>query len=162
MAENLVLPATSDRSKVYLELIPQLKALVTGEDDDLANVANLVGALKQSFNFFWVGVYRVVGNELVLGPFQGPIACTRIAYGKGVCGAAWAEKRTFLVPDVDTFPGHIACSSATRSEIVVPIKNATGEITMVLDIDSDQLDDFSTTDQKHLETIAALLGKFSL
>jgi L-methionine (R)-S-oxide reductase len=159
MAETLHLEAT-DKAGKYSELIPQLHALVSGESDTIANLSNVVAALKQSFGFFWVGVYIVKENELVLGPFQGPIACTRIRMGKGVCGTSWERKATILVPDVDQFPGHIACSSASRSEIVVPVLNASGEVIMVIDVDSDRLNDFDNTDQQYLEQVAQLISNF--
>jgi L-methionine (R)-S-oxide reductase len=119
--------------------------------------ANVVAALKQTFNFLWVGFYRVIDSELVLGPFQGPIACTRIAKGKGVCGSAWAQNKTIVVPDVDLFPGHIACSSLSRSEIVVPVHDASGQVVAVLDIDSEEIDKFDEIDQHYLEIIVDLL-----
>ncbi len=156
MAETLFLTAT-DKAGKYQELMPQLEALVAGEPDLTANLANLAAALREAFGFFWVGFYLVKGDQLVLGPFQGPIACTRIQLGKGVCGTAWAEKRTQLVPDVDAFPGHIACSSASKSEIVVPVFDKSGAVAMVLDVDSDQLADFDTTDQQYLEQLAQLI-----
>jgi L-methionine (R)-S-oxide reductase len=161
MAENLTLSST-DKLGRYQELMPQIEALISGETDTTANLANVAAALKQAFDFFWVGFYLVKADELVLGPFQGPVACTRIRYGKGVCGTAWAEKRTQLVPDVDAFPGHIACSSASRSEIVVPIFNAQKQVAMVLDVDSDQLNDFDETDQRNLEQLAALISRYCL
>ncbi len=158
MAENLVLPTTKIRAELYAALLPQLEALISGEKNMYANLANTAAALKEAFGFFWVGFYLVENeNQLVLGPFQGPIACTRINLGKGVCGTAWQKKETILVPDVDAFPGHIACSSASKSEIVVPVFNSNGEVAMVLDVDSDVLNDFSTTDQEYLETLAKLL-----
>lgn len=156
MAENLFLTAT-DKAGKYQELLPQLEALITGEPDLTANLANLAAGLREAFGFFWVGFYLVKDNQLVLGPFQGPIACTRIQLGKGVCGTAWAEKRTQLVPDVDAFPGHIACSSASKSEIVVPVFDKSGAVAMVLDVDSDQLANFDTTDQQYLEQLAQLI-----
>lgn len=156
MAETLYLSAT-DKAGKYQELMPQLEALVAGEPDVTANLANIAAALREAFGFFWVGFYLVKGSQLVLGPFQGPIACTRINLGKGVCGTAWAEKRTQLVPDVDAFPGHIACSSASKSEIVVPVFDKAGEVAMVLDVDSDQLADFDLTDQQYLEQLAQLI-----
>ncbi len=159
MAETLHLEAT-DKAGKYRELIPQLEALVSGESDAIANLSNVVAALKQTFGFFWVGVYIVKENELVLGPFQGPIACTRIRMGKGVCGTSWERKATILVPDVEQFPGHIACSSASRSEIVVPVINPSGEVIMVIDVDSDRLNDFDTTDQQYLEQVAQLISNF--
>lgn len=157
MSEELVVPAGS-RTEVYESLIPQLKALVEGEDDFIANCANITAALRQAFGFWWVGFYFVKNqDELVLGPFQGDIACTRIQIGKGVCGSSWERKQTIIVDDVDQFPGHIACSSASRSEIVVPIlKNDI--VIGVLDVDSDQLADFSDTDKIYLEQIALLLS----
>lgn len=148
-----------DKAGRYAELLPQLEALVQGESDLTANLANIAAALKEAFGFFWVGFYEVKAGMLVLGPFQGPLACTRIQLGKGVCGTAWAEKRTQLVPDVDTFPGHIACSSASRSEIVVPIFGKDGEVRLVLDVDSDQLNDFDADDQQYLEQLSALLTR---
>jgi GAF domain-containing protein len=130
--------------------------LLLGEDDLIANMANVAAALKEGFGFFWVGFYRVVGDQLVLGPFQGPVACSRIAYGKGVCGTAWKEGRVVVVPDVDQFPGHIACSSLSRSEIVVPVWSG-NRIIAVLDIDSDQLDAFDEIDAHYLEKVCDLL-----
>jgi GAF domain-containing protein len=124
----------------------------------VANLANIAAALREAFGFFWVGFYVVQGQELVLGPFQGPIACTRIAYGRGVCGTAWKEQKTQLVPDVEAFPGHIACSSASKSEIVVPAFHK-GEVALVLDVDSDQLDDFDAVDQRYLEALMGMLEK---
>ena len=155
MAENLSINAGSKEEK-YRELLPQLYALISTETDLIANLANVAAALKQTFGFFWVGFYRVIDNQLVLAPFQGPIACTRIKYGKGVCGTAWKEARTIIVPDVDAFPGHIACSSASRSEIVVPVIWE-DKVIAVLDIDSDKLDSFNETDQIFLEKIVELL-----
>jgi len=157
MAETLILPQTHDRQVIYDSLVPQIAALVDSEPDLIANLANSVAALKEAFGFFWIGFY-LVENQLVLGPFQGPIACTRISYGKGVCGTAWAKGKTIIVPDVDAFPGHIACSSASKSEIVLPVFNQAGDVIMVLDIDSDQLNDFSNVDAEGLARIAALLG----
>ncbi len=157
MAETLNITGQTKAEK-YTALIPQLKALCEVEKNRVANLANIAAALRQTFGFFWVGFYIVRGNELVLGPFQGPLACTRIALGKGVCGTSWKEKQTILVPDVDAFPGHIACSSDSKSEIVVPVLNAAGEVTMVLDVDSDKLNDFDTTDQKYLEEVCAWIG----
>ena len=140
----------------YESLIPQLKALIEDESDIVANMANVAAALKETFGFFWVGFYRVDGEQLVLGPFQGPVACTRIAYGRGVCGTAWKEGQTLLVPDVDQFPGHIACSSLSRSEIVVPAFKES-KVCAVLDVDSDSLDAFSETDAVYLQKIVSLL-----
>lgn len=149
----------ADRSSIYEQLIPQIRALLEGENDAIANLANTAAALKQAFGFLWVGFYLVRDQELVLGPFQGPVACTRIAFGRGVCGSAWQQRQTIIVPDVDQFPGHIACSSASRSEIVVPLLHG-DEVVGVLDIDSDRLDDFSKVDQEALESIASLLTPF--
>jgi len=156
MSESLYIPTGTSKEEKYLSLLPQIEALISGEEDLVANLANISAALKEAFGFFWVGFYLVKGGELVLGPFQGPIACTRIGYGKGVCGTAWKEGKTQLVPDVDAFPGHIACSSASKSEIVVPVTKD-GEVIMVLDVDSDQLNDFDETDQKHLEQLMRFL-----
>lgn len=156
MAEELLVSGQTKAEK-YKSLIPQIQALLTGESNQVANLANAVAALRQTFGFFWVGFYVVDGNELVLAPFQGPIACTRIALGKGVCGTAWKEASTQLVPDVEQFPGHIACSSDSKSEIVVPVfKN--GKVVAVLDVDSDQLNDFDETDQVYLEELCAWVG----
>ncbi|WP_420149877.1 GAF domain-containing protein [Spirosoma sp.] len=157
MAETLSIPQTTDRKVVYDSLIPQIAALVDGESDLVANLANITAALKEAFDFFWIGFYLRKDNQLVLGPFQGPIACTRIAFDKGVCGAAYTRQETILVPDVEQFPGHIACSSASKSEIVVPVFDRNGNVTMVLDVDSDQLNDFSEIDREGLEKIAALI-----
>lgn len=156
MSESLYIPVGTSKEEKYLSLLPQIEALIADEEDLVANLANISAALKEAFGFFWVGFYLVKGEELVLGPFQGPIACTRIAYGKGVCGTAWKEEQTQLVPDVDAFPGHIACSSASRSEIVVPVIQ-NGEVIMVLDVDSDQLNDFDEVDQKYLEQLMRFL-----
>lgn len=156
MAENLII---SDGNKLeqYEALLPQLQSLTSGETDIVANMANVAAALKQTFGFFWVGFYIVKGDELVLGPFQGPIACTRIRIGRGVCGTAWKEVRTLIVPDVEQFPGHIACSSDSKSEIVVPMIRQ-GEVVGVLDIDSDTLDSFDTVDARYLEEICTYIG----
>lgn len=155
MAEELRIK-NGDKQEMYETLLPQIASLVGNETDLIANMANIAAALKQTFGFFWVGFYRVIDNQLVLAPFQGPIACTRIKYGKGVCGTAWKETRTIIVPDVDAFPGHIACSSASRSEIVVPVIWE-DKVIAVLDIDSDQSDSFDETDQIFLEKIVELL-----
>ena len=156
MAENLLIHTGSKEEK-YRELLPQLQALVSSETNLIANLANMAAALQQTFHFFWVGFYLVEGNELVLAPFQGPIACTRIRFGRGVCGTAWKEARTLIVPDVEQFPGHIACSSDSRSEIVVPIIKE-GNIIGVLDIDSDTPDSFDETDARYLEEICTYIG----
>ncbi|MFT4736922.1 MAG: L-methionine (R)-S-oxide reductase [Cyclobacteriaceae bacterium] len=153
MAEGLIVEQVGDKRAQYEQLMPQIEALVTGEDDLIANLANIAAALKYGMNFFWVGFYLVKGDELVLGPFQGPIACTRIKPGKGVCGTAWSEKKTLIVPNVDEFPGHIACSSDSKSEIVLPIYQK-GVLIGVLDVDSDQLDSFDSIDQKYLEKVS--------
>jgi len=158
MAETLFLPQSGTKEEIYQALLPQVEALISGEKDLMANLANIAAALREAFGFFWVGFYVVQGQELVLGPFQGPIACTRIAYGRGVCGTAWKEQKTQLVPDVEAFPGHIACSSASKSEIVVPAFQ-NGEVFLVLDVDSDLLDDFDAVDQRYLEALMGLLEK---
>jgi len=154
--EKIVIPSTNDKNLIYKDLTPQIEALVGGEEDLIANLSNTVAALKQAFNFFWVGFYLVKDGELVLGPFQGPVACTRIKYGKGVCGTAWARRETIIVPDVEQFPGHIACSSFSKSEIVVPLMSST-TIIGVLDIDSDRLAAFDETDKLWLERIVKSL-----
>ncbi|PJZ50980.1 GAF domain-containing protein [Leptospira saintgironsiae] len=159
MAESIIVTETTDRKTLYRELYPQLESLTLNETDLIANLANIVGALRQTFQFFWVGVYFVKGEELVLGPFQGPVACTRISFGKGVCGSSWKRKETILVPDVEKFPGHIACSSESKSEIVIPALDDSENVFLVLDVDSDRLDDFSETDQIELENIARLIEK---
>ena len=152
MAEELLIAVSADKNEKYKTLVPQLEALTAGETDLTANLANIAAALRQTMGFFWVGFYLVKDNQLVLGPFQGPIACTRINFGKGVCGTSWKEKRTIIVPNVDEFPGHIACSSASKSEIVLPaFKN--GNVALVLDVDSDQLNDFDEVDGAWLEKV---------
>lgn len=158
MAESLFIPTTASKEGKYLAILPQIEALISAEKDLIANLANISAVLKESFGFFWVGFYLVKDNQLVLGPFQGPIACTRINLGKGVCGTAWKENKTQLVPDVDAFPGHIACSSASKSEIVLPF-SSNGEVAGVLDIDSDKLADFDETDQVYLEKLISILEK---
>jgi GAF domain-containing protein len=156
MAEELIIASTADKAERYATLVPQIESLVTGEPDLVANLSNIAAALRQTLNFFWVGFYLVKNDQLVLGPFQGPIACTRINFGKGVCGTSWKEKKTILVPDVEAFPGHIACSSASKSEIVLPaFKN--GEVALVLDVDSDVLNDFDDTDQRELEKVMRII-----
>ena len=156
MAEDLQIAAGS-KTEQYQSLIPQIGGLLEGETDLIANLANITGALKEQFNWLWVGFYLVKNNELVLGPFQGPVACTRIQYGRGVCGTSWKEKKTLIVPDVEKFPGHIACSSLTRSEIVVPIWKDK-EVVGILDVDSEQLDHFDETDARYLEKVLQMLG----
>lgn len=156
MAEELKINQGTKEEK-YAELYPQIKAVVEDETDGIANMANVAAMLWETFHWWWTGFYRVVDGVLVLGPFQGPMACTRIKKGRGVCGTAWAENETQVVPDVDLFPGHIACSSASRSEIVVPLHNADGKVVGVLDIDSEHLNTFDETDKLWLEKIASLL-----
>jgi len=157
MAESVIIDTTLSKEEKYKSLLPQIEALVTGETDLIANLANTMAALKYSFGFFWVGAYLAKEGELVLGPFQGPVACTRIAFNKGVCGASYTRKQTVLVPDVEAFPGHIACSSDSKSEIVVPVLKD-GEVKMVLDVDSDKLNDFDQTDKIYLEQLADLMA----
>jgi L-methionine (R)-S-oxide reductase len=158
MAEQLVISSDATKTEKYEQLLPQIEALLAGESDTIANLANVAAALKQSMNFFWVGFYIVRNGELVLGPFQGPIACTRIALGKGVCGTAWKEKRTIIVPNVDDFPGHIACSSDSKSEIVLPLYY-NNTVAAVLDVDSDQFNDFDATDEKYLSHLIKIVEK---
>ena len=157
MAETITLPATTDRVALYAALVPQVRELLHGELDPVAAMANMAAAIRQSFGWHWVGFYRVMGAELVLGPFQGPVACMRIGHGKGVCGSAWAEERTIVVPDVDKFPGHIACSTLSRSEIVVPVRDRSGRVAAVLDIDSERPDDFNEVDIHALGRLCTLL-----
>jgi len=155
MVEDLVI-TTGTKKDQYETLIPQIKGLLEGEKDLIANLANTVAALKEQFGWLWTGFYIVKDSELVLGPFQGPVACTRIKKGKGVCGTSWAQEKTLIVPDVEKFPGHIACSSLSRSEIVVPvIRNE--QVAAVLDVDSEHLDHFDDTDQFYLEQIIQLI-----
>lgn len=156
MAEDLTIHKGS-KEEQYQNLVPQIKALLTGEDDFIANLANIAAALKEQFNFFWVGFYLVKNNQLVLGPFQGPVACTRIAYNRGVCGTSWAQKETLIVPNVDEFPGHIACSSLSKSEIVIPIFKG-DEVIGILDVDSSELNSFDEIDAKYLKEILAQLS----
>jgi L-methionine (R)-S-oxide reductase len=157
MAETFTLPSHSTKDEIYTALLPQVEAVIAGADDLTANLANVAAMLKQAFNFHWVGFYRATAPHLLtLGPFQGPLACVYIPFEKGVCGAAARERKTQLVPDVDQFPGHIACSSLSKSEIVVPLI-ARGETQLVLDVDSNKLNDFDTDDQKYLEAIVELL-----
>ncbi len=155
MAEDLQI-VRGTKEEAYQNIIPQIKGLLEGETDQVANLANISAALKEQFGWFWVGFYMVKNDELVLGPFQGPVACTRIRKGRGVCGSSWAEAKTLIVPDVEKFPGHIACSSLSKSEIVVPIiRNK--EVIGVLDVDSDELDQFDEIDQKFLEEIVSFI-----
>lgn len=158
MAEDIII-AEGSKEERYSTLLPQIKSLIDGETDLIANLANIAAALKSTFNFFWVGFYLVKGDELVLGPFQGPVACTRIKKGRGVCGTAWQQAQTLIVPDVDLFPGHIACSSFSRSEIVMPIFQ-NDVVVAVLDVDSDQLSTFDDTDRLFLEQITTYLWVF--
>lgn len=158
MAEELVLQH-GHKVEQYQSILPQIQAIVEDESDVIANLANICAALKQQFGWFWIGFYLVKGNELVLGPFQGPIACTSIAKGRGVCGSAWQQQQVIVVPDVDQFPGHIACSSDSKSEIVLPImKN--GECVGVLDIDSDELNQFDEIDAEYLKQLMSVIEKF--
>ena len=156
MAEDLNIIQSGTRAEQYESLIPQIKGLLTGESDLIANLANVAAALKAQFGWLWVGFYLVKGEELVLGPFQGPVACTRIRKGKGVCGAAWAQAETIIVPDVEAFPGHIACSSASRSEIVLPLRSE-GGVVGVLDVDSESLNEFDEVDARFLAEILTLI-----
>lgn len=155
MAEDLSI-SKGTKAEQYRSLIPQVKALVEGETDLIANLANITGALKEQFGWFWVGFYLVKGDQLVLGPFQGPVACTRISKGRGVCGSSWEQAKTLIVPDVEKFPGHIACSSLSRSEIVLPLLKD-GKVWGVLDVDSEQLAHFDEIDQEYLEQVIALI-----
>lgn len=155
MAEELILQQ-GDKAEQYQSIIPQIKAIIEGEPDLIANLANICAALKQQFGWLWVGFYLVKQNELVLGPFQGPIACTRIAKGRGVSGTAWQQQQAIIVPDVELFPGHIACSSASKSEIVLPIMQNT-ECVGVLDIDSDELNQFDEVDAKYLQQLISII-----
>ena len=155
MSEQIIISGQTKQAK-YEGLLPQIFALTESESSWIANLANTAAALKETFGFFWVGFYLVDGDQLVLGPFQGPVACTRIAFGKGVCGASWQQKTALLVPDVDAFPGHIACSSLSKSEVVLPLMKD-GEVIGVLDVDSDQLNDFDEVDVKFLTELCTWL-----
>lgn len=157
MAESLFVPQNATRAEVYSSLVPQIQALIADEPDEIANMANVSAVLKAAFGFLWVGFFINKGGTLVLGPFQGPLACTRIPFDKGVCGAAATQQKTLVVPDVDAFPGHIACSSISRSEIVVP-KVVEGQTRWVLDVDAVNLNDFDAVDQAGLEAIVALMN----
>lgn len=157
MAEDLTIITSTDKKEQYVSLIPQIEALLDGETDLVANLANVAAALKEQFKWFWVGFYLVKNNELVLGPFQGPVACTRIAKGKGVCGSSWERAKTLIVPNVDAFPGHIACASASRSEIVLPLFR-NNEVVGVLDVDSENLAQFDETDAHYLEQVIRLIN----
>ncbi|MEO8473619.1 MAG: GAF domain-containing protein [Chryseolinea sp.] len=158
MAEDLIIAPSTSKKERYETLLPQLSDLTSGESDVIANMSNIVAGLKETMNFFWVGFYLVKNNQLVLGPFQGPVACTRINFGKGVCGASWKEKKTIVVPDVEQFPGHIACSSASKSEIVLP-GFLNDDVVLVLDVDSDSLNDFDETDRVYLEQVMRMVEK---
>lgn len=157
MAEDLTITKTGTKTEKYESIIPQIAGLLEGENDQIANLANVCAALKEQFGWFWVGFYLVKKGELVLGPFQGPVACTRIGIGKGVCGTSWAKAETIIVPDVEEFPGHIACASASRSEIVLPLYKGE-EIIGVLDVDSEYLAHFDEVDAKYLKQIINLLN----
>jgi GAF domain-containing protein len=158
MAEDLLVSASTDKAERYRVLIPQVRSLIVDEPDLIANLSNISAALRQTMNFFWVGFYLAKGDQLVLGPFQGPVACTRIPFGKGVCGNAWKSKEVILVPNVDEYPGHIACSSQSKSEIVLPaLKN--GEVVLVLDVDSEKLNDFGEADLTGLKQIMEIIEK---
>ena len=157
MGEQLIKVATESKDIKYTLLFPQVEGLLTGEEDMIANMANMVAALKEVMGFFWVGFYLVKGEQLVLGPFQGPIACTRIPKGRGVCGVSWEKSETLVVPNVDEFDGHIACSALTKSEIVIPVKRSASVIA-VLDVDSARMNEFDEVDRKWLEKFVALLG----
>ncbi|WP_432713476.1 GAF domain-containing protein [Pedobacter sp.] len=156
MAEDLNIIQSTDKEIQYQSLLPQIEALLTGEDDLIANLGNIAAALKEQFNWLWVGFYLVKGDELVLGPFQGPVACTRIRKGKGVCGTSWQQEQTLIVDDVDAFPGHIACSSASKSEIVLPLIKQS-EVFGVMDVDSEHLAHFDQVDELYLNKIIKLL-----
>lgn len=157
MAEDLTIIKSTDKEEQYRSLIPQIAALLYGETDLVANLANVCAALKEQFKWFWVGFYLVKSNELVLGPFQGPVACTRIGKGKGVCGSSWEQAKTLIVPDVDAFPGHIACATASQSEIVLPLFH-NNEVVGVLDVDSEHLAHFDEIDAQYLEQIIGLIN----
>ncbi|MEJ5147427.1 GAF domain-containing protein [Sphingobacterium sp. MYb388] len=156
MAEDLTIKKGT-KEEQYIALLPQIKGLITGETNQIANLANIAAALKEQFNFFWVGFYLIEGEQLVLAPFQGPVACTRIQYGRGVCGTSWKENKTIIVPNVDEFPGHIACSSLSKSEIVIPVYKG-NSIIGILDVDSSELNDFDAVDEQYLTEIVALLS----
>jgi len=158
MTEKIKISGSSNKSLNYEEIIPQIEALIKHEPDLIANLANISAVLKEAMDYLWVGFYLVKGNELVLGPFQGPVACTRIDFGKGVCGSAWEQAETVIVPDVNLFQGHIACSSESKSEIVVPVFQ-NNEVKMILDIDSDKLNNFNEIDKKNLQRITDLIEK---
>lgn len=158
MAEDLIIDRNLSKEALYDQLYPQLKALVQGEKDELANRANFCAAIRETFGFLWVGFYRVIQDELVLGTFQGPIACTRIQKGRGVCGQSWAQNKVIIVKDVDLFPGHISCSSESKSEIVIPLRDANGDVYAVLDIDDAEKNTFDDTDKENLEKLLSLIS----
>ena len=160
MAESIAFTANADRKIIYDEIVPQIEALVDGESDVIANLADIAAVLKEAFGFFWVGFYLAKNGQLVLGPFQGPLACTRINFDAGVCGHAYTTRETVIVPNVDEFPGHIACATASRSEIVVPIMGRDGSVFGVLDVDSDRLDDFSLVDGDGLGRVVETIERF--
>ncbi len=157
MAESITFSRNGSREAVYEEIVPQIRSLVGGEPDVTANLANIAAVLREALGFFWVGFYMEKDGQLVLGPFQGTLACTRIDFGKGVCGTAFERQETLIVPDVDKFPGHIVCSSDSKSEIVVPLFDGEGRAAGVLDVDSDRLDDFSDADRRGLEAVAEIV-----
>jgi len=162
MSESAVTPSSlTGKKERYKSLIPQIKALIDNEPDLMANLSNIMAALKFGLGFFWVGCYYVKGNELVLGPFQGPVACTRIAFGKGVCGTCWEKKKVIIVEDVNAFPGHIACNPESKSEIVLPVFDKTGEVALVLDVDSDKSAHFDDIDKYYLQQVVALIENLS-
>lgn len=150
---------SEDKTQRYEELLPQIRSLINEESDLIANLANTAAVLKEAFGWFWVGFYLVKQEELVLGPFQGPLACTRIPYNRGVCGQSWAKKQTLVVPDVNTHPGHIACSSRSQSEIVVPVMDAAGKVVAVLDVDSERLAEFDSTDAHYLQNLVEIIAQ---
>ncbi len=159
MAETLIIPQIDSREQLYKVILPQIETVIHDETDLIANLANISAILKEAFRFFWVGFYLKKGNQLVLGPFQGPMACTRINFDRGVCGHCYTLKQTIIVPHVEAFPGHIACSANSKSEIVIPIFDKDGNVSMLLDVDSDLLNDFSEIDKIGLEKLAQLIGK---
>ena len=160
MAESLAFTANANRKTIYDEIVPQIDSLVDGETDVIANLANIAAVLREAFGFFWVGFYLTKDGQLVLGPFQGPLACTRINFDAGVCGHAYTTRQPVIVPNVDEFPGHIACATASKSEIVVPIMNRDGSVFGVLDVDSDKLSDFSQTDADGLNRVVTTIERF--
>ena len=159
MSENLIIDINASKSEKYEALLPQIESLIAYETSLTANLANVSAALREAFGWWWVGFYLVVGEELVLGPFQGPVACTRIRFGRGVCGTAWKEAKSQLVPDVEKFPGHIACSSASVSEIVIPVIDKNRKVLAVLDVDSERYDVLDETDVHYLEKLAAMVAE---